>query len=111
MDTAKVSEIAQGRVWQATKAKQLGLVDRLGSLNDAIAVAAKLAKTTDYSLKELPNQKSMIDRFMSDVEMSLNMVFNMRAASSNPIDFIAAQLKSVLGAKGILAMNYITVSL
>lgn len=41
---AKVEEIAQGRVWSGGTARQIGLVDRFGSLDDAIAEAAKLAK-------------------------------------------------------------------
>ncbi|MEG1377805.1 MAG: signal peptide peptidase SppA, partial [Myroides sp.] len=50
MDKAKVDEMAQGRVWTGTMAKQLGLVDELGSLDDAIAYAAKLVKTDDYKV-------------------------------------------------------------
>jgi protease IV len=41
---AKVSEIAQGRVWDGGTARQLGLIDAFGSLDDAVAEAAKRAK-------------------------------------------------------------------
>ncbi|MDQ3140404.1 MAG: S49 family peptidase, partial [Pseudomonadota bacterium] len=41
---AKVNEIAQGRVWDGGTARQLGLVDAFGSLDDAIAEAARRAK-------------------------------------------------------------------
>jgi len=44
MSPARVDEIAQGRVWDGGTARQLGLVDRFGSLKDAIAEAAKRAK-------------------------------------------------------------------
>jgi protease-4 len=40
---ARVNEIAQGRVWDGGTAHQLGLVDRFGSLDDAIAEAARRA--------------------------------------------------------------------
>jgi protease-4 len=40
---ARVHEIAQGRVWDGGTARQLGLVDRFGSLDDAIAEAARRA--------------------------------------------------------------------
>jgi protease-4 len=40
----KIHEIAQGRVWSGQQALQVGLVDRLGSLGDAVAAAAKLGK-------------------------------------------------------------------
>lgn len=41
---ARVNEIAQGRVWDGGTARQLGLVDRFGGIDDAIAEAARLAK-------------------------------------------------------------------
>lgn len=44
LDIARVQEIAEGRVWAGGTARQLGLVDQFGGLNDAIAHAAKLAK-------------------------------------------------------------------
>lgn len=57
MSKEKVDEIAQGRVWTGIMAKQLGLVDELGSLDDAIAFAAKTAKTTDYKISLFPQYK------------------------------------------------------
>jgi protease-4 len=47
---AAVHEIAQGRVWTGEKALELGLVDQLGDLNDAIVVAAELANLEDYEV-------------------------------------------------------------
>ncbi|WLE95355.1 MAG: signal peptide peptidase SppA [Candidatus Electrothrix communis] len=44
MEPAEVEKIAQGRVWDGATALQLGLVDELGNLEDAVAAAAKLAR-------------------------------------------------------------------
>lgn len=44
MDKAKVEKIAEGRVWDGASALSLGLVDRLGDMQTAIAAAAELAK-------------------------------------------------------------------
>jgi protease-4 len=44
MPVAKIDEIAQGRVWDGVTAKQIGLVDRFGDLDDAIDEAARRAK-------------------------------------------------------------------
>ncbi len=44
LPVARVDEIAQGRVWDGGSARQLGLVDAFGSLDDAVAEAAKRAK-------------------------------------------------------------------
>ena len=51
--SAEIHEIAQGRVWTGRKAKELGLVDELGSLDDAIAAAAKIADLDDYELIDI----------------------------------------------------------
>src|SRR5581483_3784485 len=47
----QVDAIAQGRVWAGTDAKRLGLVDQLGSFDDAVRSAARHAKLTDYDLE------------------------------------------------------------
>lgn len=61
MDTAYVDSIAQGRVWTGIRASKIGLVDRVGGLDDAIRSAAKLAKLKDYNISEYPEPKSPFD--------------------------------------------------
>lgn len=60
-----VDSIGQGRVWTGADALELGLVDEMGGLDKAIAYAAKAANLTDYSLKDYPKQKSLMDMLMS----------------------------------------------
>ncbi|MDO6802155.1 signal peptide peptidase SppA [Wenyingzhuangia sp. 1_MG-2023] len=55
MTKEKVNEIAQGRVWTGASALEIGLVDELGSLDDAIAYAASQVELKEYSIMELPN--------------------------------------------------------
>ncbi|HKJ05838.1 MAG TPA: signal peptide peptidase SppA [Flavobacteriaceae bacterium] len=57
MSVEQVNEIAQGRVWAGTEAVKNGLVDELGSLEDAINYAAELTETTDYKVRNYPNYK------------------------------------------------------
>ncbi|WP_016950395.1 signal peptide peptidase SppA [Anabaena sp. PCC 7108] len=60
----KVAEIAQGRVWSGTAAKQIGLIDEIGGLNAAIEYAAKQAKLgNDWELKEYPRVTTFEERF------------------------------------------------
>ena len=47
----EVDAIAQGRVWAGADARRLGLVDQLGSFNDATRAAARRAKVSDYALE------------------------------------------------------------
>jgi protease-4 len=51
MTAEAVDKIAQGRVWIGTQALELGLVDKLGNLQDAIESAAVLAELEDYDIK------------------------------------------------------------
>ncbi|MBS1600159.1 MAG: signal peptide peptidase SppA [Bacteroidetes bacterium] len=60
-----VDSIGQGRVWSGERALQLGLVDRLGGLQDAIDCAARMAKTNDYRLREYPEEKNIFDLLLN----------------------------------------------
>ncbi len=61
----KVQEIAQGRVWSGTAAKQLGLVDEIGGLEDAVREAAKQAKLgEDWQLEEYPKTRTLEERIL-----------------------------------------------
>jgi protease-4 len=60
-DINYIDSIAQGRVWSGEDAFQLGLVDRIGSLQDAINCAARMAKLDKYALKEYPESRSWLD--------------------------------------------------
>jgi protease IV len=51
MSNAEVDTIAQGRVWTGKKAQELGLVDKLGSLDDAVKAAAEKAGLDNYDVK------------------------------------------------------------
>lgn len=63
-DTAYVESIAQGRVWSGADALRIGLVDRLGTLQDAINCAAKMAKLDDYALREYPEEESWLNTIL-----------------------------------------------
>ena len=61
----KVAQIAQGRVWSGQDAKQLGLVDKLGGIEDAIKYAAQEAKLgEDWELDEYPEVDSLEERIL-----------------------------------------------
>ena len=60
-----VDSIGQGRVWAGGDALEIGLVDELGGLDKAIEYAAEKANLTDYSLKDYPKQKDMMEMLFS----------------------------------------------
>lgn len=62
---AVVDSIAQGRVWTGKRALAVGLVDRLGNMNDAVSCAARLAKLASYRLKEYPEKKNFLEKWLN----------------------------------------------
>ena len=63
-DTAYVDSIAQGRVWTGQRAKEIGLIDRFGGTEDAVQSAARMAKLTNYQVKESPEKQNVLDRIL-----------------------------------------------
>ena len=61
---AAVDSIGQGRVWSGINGKEIGLVDKIGGINDAIKLAAQKASIDQYRLKELPKLKDTFEELM-----------------------------------------------
>jgi protease-4 len=68
MSVDQVHEIAQGRVWTGKKAVELGLVDQLGGLDDAIAIAADMAGLEKYRTAEYPAVKDPLQQFLEELQ-------------------------------------------
>lgn len=64
-DVNYIDSIAQGRVWSGSDALQIGLVDRIGTLEDAIAAAASKAKLDKYSLLEYPESEGFMKQLLN----------------------------------------------
>tara|TARA_Y100000588_G_scaffold336601_1_gene377531 strand:- start:570 stop:2435 length:1866 start_codon:yes stop_codon:yes gene_type:complete len=67
MTPEQVDKIAQGRVWIATQAKELGLVDKLGDKQDAIEAAAELAKLKHYDVKTIKQSLTPQEQMLQDI--------------------------------------------
>ena len=59
-----VDSIAQGRVWSGSDAIEIGLVDELGGIEEAIAYAASKAGLESYSIKEFPKQEDIFESLL-----------------------------------------------
>jgi protease IV len=89
---AKVAQLAEGRVYDGQTAKTLGLVDEMGSLEDAIGAAAKLAKLESYSTEYIRPQVSAKDHFLQYLTTGLTS-FSETSVLQNPV---AIRLKNTL---------------
>lgn len=65
-----VEKIAQGRVWLATDALNIKLVDQLGGIDDAVKKAAQLAKLKEYYTSDYPATASWIDNLLNSMTSS-----------------------------------------
>lgn len=85
MTRDEVHEIAQGRVWIATDALPIKLVDQLGSMDDAVKKAVELAGISgDYYTSTYPDKKSWIDNLLE-------------SASEEKGTYLDTQLRETLG--------------
>jgi protease-4 len=64
MKTEQIKAIAEGRVWTGEDAIKIGLVDKIGGLNDAIALAVTKAKLNTYNVSEYPEKETFESKFM-----------------------------------------------
>lgn len=87
----EIDAVAQGRVWTGKQAKELGLVDELGGLDTALAIAKKEVGITDkdkVDIVVLPEQKTFFEQVMEsmlDQEMSISETLSLQLAQNHPI--------------------------
>lgn len=77
MEPAEVDRVAQGRVWSAATARELGLVDQLGYLKDVIEAAAQQAELENYSVQ-------LIERPLSPFEQLVRQLQHQQIAALLP---------------------------
>jgi protease IV len=69
-DVPYIDNIAQGRIWSGDQALQLGLVDRIGGMQDALDCAARLAKLKSYRVAEYPEPENIFDLLLNNYKQS-----------------------------------------
>ncbi|VAV94841.1 Signal peptide peptidase SppA (protease 4) [hydrothermal vent metagenome] len=103
MTVEQVNEIAQGRVWTGNKALELGLVDKLGTFEDAVKSAAGRAKLDDYKVAfwedPIPWEAKLIADFM---ERHATVGKMLMAKTIRPQDILAARIMEKLSIFGQL---------
>ena len=73
----EVHAIAKGRIWSGKKALQLGLIDKIGDLDDAIESASAMADIDNYKVvryfKELDPFEIFINEFLDNLDIEFNL--------------------------------------
>ena len=70
MTQDEIKKIGEGRVWSGVRAKEIGLVDELGSIRDALAKAAELAELESYEVAEYPEAEDLWEKMLEELQKS-----------------------------------------
>ena len=87
MTQAEIKKIGEGRVWLGKDALEIGLVDELGNINDAIAKAAELAELGLYDVLECPKKKDPLEEMLKILDKTTpeeRLVMKMREFVAKP---------------------------
>ena len=100
LDVAYVDSIGQGRVWAGIDALKLGLVDKLGNIDDAVAKAAELANLDKYVVCEYPVQKDWFTLLFNMKDDAVDAAVRQRMGQ---FYYIFDGVQQVLGQEGVQA--------
>ncbi|EON76231.1 Protease IV [Lunatimonas lonarensis] len=102
MDRNEVEKIASGRVWSGVQAKEIGLVDELGGLDEAINwVTNKAEIADDFRVVFYPEQKSWIERLLSDISRDVEVTYQ-SYKTGIPVEFWK-ELEKIKRLEGVVA--------
>lgn len=104
MTFAQVDAIAQGRVWTGSEALKIGLVDKIGGLNDAIANAAKLAKIKTYSTQNYPEYEKNFEELFAGFPFAKSKAAFIKEEIGEENYRVMQEIKKLQGRKGVQAM-------
>jgi len=100
----QVDAIAQGRVWSGSEALKIGLVDKIGGLNDAIAEAAKMAKVKTYSTQNYPEYEKTFGDLISKMPFAKSKEAFIKEEIGEENYLMIEQIKKLQKQKGVQAM-------
>jgi protease-4 len=104
MTFAQVDAIAQGRVWAGSDAVKIGLVDKIGGLNDAIHEAAALAKTNSYSTQNYPEYEKDFNDLLANLPFARSKESFIKEEIGEENYKIMEEVKRLQAQKGVQAM-------
>ena len=104
MTYAQVDAIAQGRVWAGSEAVKIGLVDKIGGLDDAILEAATLAKTKEYTTQNYPEFEKDLDDLLERLPFAKSKETFIKEEIGAENYKILEQIKRLQAQKGVQAM-------
>ena len=102
----EVHAVAKGRIWSGEKASQLGLVDNIGDLDDAISSASSLANIKDYKVISYVKELEPFEIFISELLDNLDVKINLSQKTKSVINFFSDQYNFIDSDKDINIISY-----
>ena len=102
LTTAQVDSIGQGRVWSGEQAVEIGLVDRLGSLEDAVVAAAQKAGIEEYRIVRYPAIKQPFESLFGSGASQVRTWYE--KAQYGELYKHYTTVKSLINQKGVMAL-------
>jgi len=106
MKFEEVHAVAKGRIWSGEKALQLGLVDKIGGLEDALASASKLAEIKDYEVVRYFKEMDPFEIFISELIDNLDIKIDLGRNSKKVLNLINSGYKFIDEDKEINMISY-----
>ena len=111
MSFAQVDSIAQGRVWSGSQALKVGLVDKIGGLDDALKEAASLAKIKSYKTQNFPEFEKDINDILDNLPFAKSKESFLKEELGEETFRIMEQIKRMESKKGIQAIMPFEISI
>ena len=92
-----IKQIGEGRVWLGKDAMNIGLVDAMGNIDDAIAKAAELAELSEYAKVYYPQRKDFLTELMEKID------------KTTPEEKIVSKMREMITQPRILAIEHFPV--
>ena len=101
MNIDTVMKYAEGRVWSGKRALTIGLVDEIGDMERAIALAAELSEVDSYRLKYYPPKEDFFEQFFNSKNKDRFVSYFL--PKSTELEILFNKLQSIRDSEGILA--------
>ncbi len=102
----EIHAIAKGRIWSGEKAFQLGLIDQIGDLNDAIQSAANIADIKDYRVIRYLKELDPLEIFIKELLDNLGLKFEFTQNSKQILRLLNEQYKFINADKEIDMVSF-----
>jgi protease-4 len=106
MEYEEVHAISKGRIWSGEKALKLGLVDKIGNLDDAINAASKLANINDYKVIRYFKDMDPFEVFISELINNLDMQIDLGKNSKKILNLLNEGYKFIEEDKNVSMVSY-----